>query len=134
MVQEWGLLLHIAEAAFQLGGQLGMELLVSSHNNQCQYCYTLDNPLPLAAFYLSNYTLTKSETSGLSKGLGFCPTPGAPDIGNIIQDLDAFKRKTRLSVSKRIIYITFIEIKHLRINYLDDGRPSGQMHGTDAQW
>ena len=33
---------------------------------------------------LSSYTLTKSETSVLSKGLGFCPTPGAPDIGNII--------------------------------------------------
>ena len=44
---------------------------------------------------LSTYTLTKSETSMLSKGLGFCPTPGAPDIGNIIQDLDPFKRKTR---------------------------------------
>ena len=44
---------------------------------------------------LSSYTLTKSETSVLSKGLGFCPTAGAPDIGNIIQDLVAFKRKTR---------------------------------------
>ena len=47
---------------------------------------------------LSSYTLTKSETSVLSKGLGFCPTPGAPDIGNIIQDLDAYKRKTRLNL------------------------------------
>ena len=47
---------------------------------------------------LSSYTLTKSETSVLSKGLGFCPTPGAPDIGNIIQDLDAFKRETRLNL------------------------------------
>ena len=47
---------------------------------------------------LSSYTLTKSETSVLSKGLGFCPTPGAPDIGNIIQDLDVFKRKTRLNL------------------------------------
>ena len=34
----------------------------------------------------------------LSKGLGFCPTQGVPDIGNIIQDLDAFKRKTRLNL------------------------------------
>ena len=47
---------------------------------------------------LSSYTLTKSETSVHSKGLGFCPTPGAPDIGNIIQDLGAFKRKTRLNL------------------------------------
>ena len=47
---------------------------------------------------LSKHTLTKSETGVLSKGLGFCPTPGAPDIGNIIQDLDAFKRITRLNL------------------------------------
>ena len=47
---------------------------------------------------LSNYTLNKSETSVLSKGLAFCPTPGAPDIGNIIHDLDVFKRKTRLDL------------------------------------
>ena len=47
---------------------------------------------------LSNYPLTSKEISVLSKGLGFCPTPGAPDIGNIIQDLDAFKRKTGLQL------------------------------------
>ena len=47
---------------------------------------------------LSKYILTKSETNVLSKGLGFCPTPGAPDIGNIIQHLDVFKRKTRLNL------------------------------------
>ena len=47
---------------------------------------------------LSKHTLTKSETGVLSKGLGFCPTAGAPDIGNIIQDLDALKRMTRLNL------------------------------------
>ena len=47
---------------------------------------------------LSKHTLTKSEISVLSKGLGFCPTAGAPDIGNIILDLDAFKRITRLNL------------------------------------
>ena len=47
---------------------------------------------------LSKHTLTKSETGVLSKGLGFCPTAGAPDIGNIIQDLDTFKRITRLNL------------------------------------
>ena len=30
--------------------------------------------------------------------MGFCPTPGAPDIGNINHDLDVFKRKTRLNL------------------------------------
>ena len=33
---------------------------------------------------LSKYTLQDTEISVLSKGLGFCPTPGAPDIGDII--------------------------------------------------
>ena len=47
---------------------------------------------------LSNYSLTNTEISVLSKGLGFYPTPGAPDIGNIIQDLKDFKRKTRLQL------------------------------------
>ena len=42
--------------------------------------------------------LTNTEITVLSKGLGYCPTPGAPDRGNIIQDLDAFKRKTRLQL------------------------------------
>ena len=43
----------------------------------------------------SNCSLTNSEISFLSKGLGFCYTAGAPDIGNIIQDLDIFKRRVR---------------------------------------
>ena len=47
---------------------------------------------------LSKYTLQDAETSVPSKGLGFCPTPGAPDIGDIIQDLDNFKRKTRIQL------------------------------------
>ena len=47
---------------------------------------------------LSSYTLTKSKTNVLSKERGYCPTRGAPDIGNIIQDLDVFKSKTRLSL------------------------------------
>ena len=45
---------------------------------------------------LSSHPLTNTEISVLSKGLGFCPIPGASDIGNIIHDLDAFKRRTRL--------------------------------------
>ena len=49
-------------------------------------------------FNLSSHTLTNIEGSVLSKWLGFCPTPGAPDIGNIINDLDAFKRRTRLQL------------------------------------
>ena len=47
---------------------------------------------------LSNHNLTNLEISVLSKGLGLCLTPGEPDIGNIIQDLDVFKRRTRLQI------------------------------------
>ena len=47
---------------------------------------------------LSSYPLTNTEKTVLSKGLVFFPTPGTPDIGNIIQDLDAFKRKTILQL------------------------------------
>ena len=46
---------------------------------------------------LSKYTLQDAEISVLSKGLGFCPTLGV-DIGDIIQDLDNFKRKTRIQL------------------------------------
>ena len=48
--------------------------------------------------HLSSHSLTDTEISVLLKGLGFCPTPGAPDIGNIIKDLDVFKRRTRLQI------------------------------------
>ena len=65
-------------------------LQVFSKLNDIQYVNGIVN--------LSKYILTKSETNVLSKGLGFCPIPGAPDIGNIIQDLDIFKRKTRLNL------------------------------------
>ena len=47
---------------------------------------------------LSNYTLQNAEISVLSKGIAFCPTSGAPDIGDIMQDLDNFKRKTRIQL------------------------------------
>ena len=47
---------------------------------------------------LSSYNVTNGEISVLSKGLGFCPIPGASDIDNIIHDLDAFKRRTRLQI------------------------------------
>ena len=47
---------------------------------------------------LSNCTLNNPEISVLSKGLGFCPSPGAPDIGDIIQDVDVFKRRARLQL------------------------------------
>ena len=46
---------------------------------------------------LSKYSLTNTEKNVLSKGLGFCPTPGAPDIGQFNPKIwMSFKRKTRL--------------------------------------
>ena len=65
-------------------------LIVFNKLNNSEYANGIVN--------LSSYPLTNTEITVLSKGLGFCPTPGAPDIGNIIQYLDAFKRKTRLQL------------------------------------
>ena len=65
-------------------------LILFNKSNNSEYISGIVN--------LSKYTLQDAETSVLSKGLGFCPTPGAPDIGDIIQDLDNFKRKTRIQL------------------------------------
>ena len=62
-------------------------LLLFDKLNDKHYTNGIVNP--------SNHQLTDPEKAVLSKGLGFCPTPGVPDIGNIIHDLDVFKRKTR---------------------------------------
>ena len=45
---------------------------------------------------LSNYQLSEAETSLLSKGLNFCPTPGEPDMLTMCKDLDRFHRQLRL--------------------------------------
>jgi hypothetical protein len=44
----------------------------------------------------SKYNLTKDEVSILAKGLNFCPTPGAPDPGDLRTDLDSLHRRLRL--------------------------------------
>ena len=46
LVQNWHLLPHKVQAAFLLQNQLEVDLLASSHNNQCQHYYYLENPLP----------------------------------------------------------------------------------------
>ena len=53
LVAECYLLSSIAQAVFQLRGQPEVDLLASSHHNQCQYYYTLENPLPLGALGLN---------------------------------------------------------------------------------
>ena len=45
---------------------------------------------------LSAYTLSPDEISVLSKGMNFCPTPGAPDPGESRTDLDNLHRRLRL--------------------------------------
>ena len=44
LVLEWHLLPHIAQAAFQLCGQLKVDLLTSLNTNQCQHYSTFENP------------------------------------------------------------------------------------------
>ena len=60
LVLEWHLLSCIAQEAFELRGQLGVDLLASTHTNQCQHYYTLENLLPLEAleFNAFNHPLT----------------------------------------------------------------------------
>ena len=43
------------------------------------------------------HVLINLERSLLSKGLGFHPTAGGPDIGNLANDLSALRRKVRLN-------------------------------------
>lgn len=45
---------------------------------------------------LSSVELSESETSLLSKGLGFCPHPKSYDRGKLVEDTNAFSRRLRL--------------------------------------
>lgn len=45
---------------------------------------------------LSSVELSESETSLLSKGLGFCPRPKSYDRGKLVEDTNAFSRRLRL--------------------------------------
>ena len=80
---------------------------------------------------LSKYTLQDAEISVLSKVLGFCPTPGAPDIGDIVQDLDNFKRKTRIQFFSQIPLRVLKQSPspqedHLNIGHSNSNQPSNQ--------
>ena len=45
---------------------------------------------------LSSVELSESESSLLSKGLGFCPRPKSYDRGKLVEDTNAFSRRMRL--------------------------------------
>ena len=46
---------------------------------------------------LSNHVLTDSELSVLSRGLNFCPTPTSWDFSDVMDGLDRFHRRMRLT-------------------------------------
>ena len=46
---------QMAQTAFHLWGQSEVNLLASSCTTQCQHCYTLETPLPLAALTLNAF-------------------------------------------------------------------------------
>ena len=56
LVTEMHLLPDVAQAAFQLSGHLEVDLLASSHTNQCQQYYILENPLPVGALGLNTFS------------------------------------------------------------------------------
>ena len=58
LVPEWHLLPHLTEKAFHLWSQLKVDLLATSHTNQCQHYYTLENPIPLGALGLNAWTFS----------------------------------------------------------------------------
>lgn len=47
---------------------------------------------------LSSLKLSVAQSSLLSKGLSFCPTPGEPDMGVLKEDLDRFHMGLRRKV------------------------------------
>ena len=55
LLPEWHLLPHIAQAAFQLCGLSGVDVLASSHSTHCQQYYTSEIPLPLWALGLNAF-------------------------------------------------------------------------------
>ena len=55
LVPEWHRLSHIAEALVQLWDQLELDLLVSSHTDQGEHYYTLENVLTLGALELNAF-------------------------------------------------------------------------------
>ena len=52
---DWHLLPHTGQVVFEFWGQMEGDLLASSHTNQCQYYYTLENPLPFGGLGLNAF-------------------------------------------------------------------------------
>ena len=57
---------------------------------------SLDDQLGHSVVNLSDVHLTKCQVEVLQKGLTFCPTPAAPDIVRLWDDLTDFTRRLRL--------------------------------------
>ena len=56
LLPEWHLLPQVAQTAFCLWCLPEVDLLESSHSNQCQHYFTLETPLPLRAFGLNAFS------------------------------------------------------------------------------
>ena len=54
-IPEWHPFLHIAQAVFQLRGELKVDMLASLCTNQCHHNYTLENTLLLEALVLNTF-------------------------------------------------------------------------------
>ena len=66
--------------------------ILNSNNNN-------DNTKDLVV-NLSDYALSKDETSVLTRGMKFCPTPGEPDFGSLREDLNKF----HLRLKRRLFF------------------------------
>ena len=69
LVAEWHLLPCISQTVFKLLVQLEVDLLASSHTNQCHHYYMLENPLLLEALGLRCISFSTLGPLVLSKFL-----------------------------------------------------------------
>ena len=60
-------------------------------------CHNLSSLIKSNPFVvnLSSHPLTPEQTSLLTKGLNFCPTPGDPDLADVRNDLDRVHQRLR---------------------------------------
>ena len=73
---------------------------------------------------LSDQTLSKDQLDALSKGLKFCPTPGAPDPGESVEDLNRLHRRVR--------QIAFFENPEFANDHDDTGDLQSQTQNLDS--
>ena len=77
------------------GDTSGVFFKIKSVEDYSKFVSSVLPRVDTAVVNLSDANLTEHQISLLSKGLNFCPTPGAADMGELRRDLDSFHRKLK---------------------------------------